>query len=131
MLLVDACFSGTIESQSTTLGEGICLNNSQTGYASDVYQDAPNKVYMKRHLSCPTMKYITSGGKEYVPDGTGDHSPFAAKLLEALDTKGGYDADGILSYSEIRVSLLKVTPQPRFGRFGEDNASTEFLLLSK
>ena len=130
MLLIDACFSGTIESQSTSLGEGVCLGKVQPGFQSDIYSPAANNVYMKRHLSCLTVKYITSGGKEYVPDGSGNHSPFAAKLIEALDSKGGFDKDGILSFSEIRVMLQKVTPQPRFGRFGEDNSSTEFLLIA-
>src|SRR5262249_57607812 len=51
--------------------------------------------FLKRKLKYDARQLLTSGGKEYVPDGiAGHHSPFAARFLDALATRGG--PDGIL-----------------------------------
>ena len=56
--------------------------------------------FIERKKKYKTRLYLTSGGKEYVPDGRpGHHSPFARKFLEALRNYGGND--GILTVNEI------------------------------
>lgn len=126
LLVLDACFSGTIEKNGKNLGEGICIedNSGGNGFSKDMYLNLTDSVFIARHMRCHNMKFITSGGKEYVPDGSGEHSPFASKLIEVLQKDSR-----VLSYSEIRSGLLRVDPQPRFGRFGTDAASSEFLLV--
>jgi tetratricopeptide (TPR) repeat protein len=126
LVIIDACFSGTIENNSRNLGEGYCKPENRTGFNRDMYLGLSDSAFIARHNRCHNMKFITSGGKEYVPDGTQDHSPFAAKFIEILE-----NSDGLITYSEIRSGLLRVDPQPRFGRFGTDAASSEFLLVSK
>jgi len=129
LLVIDACFSGTIESESNTMGEGVCNQADGKGLSKDMYSDISDSLFLLQNLGCPTFKYITSGGKEYVPDGNKEHSPFAAKLLESLEQNSGIGNDAILTYTEIRMHLQRVNPQPRYGRFGRDFSSSEFLLL--
>lgn len=77
-----------------------------------------------------TRLYLTSGGKEYVPDGRpGMHSPFTRKILEALRGYGG--KDGILTVNEIITAVEKVEPQPRFGEFGDNEPGSDFILIAK
>ena len=123
LLVIDACFSGTIEKNGKNLGEGICSqdHSGDKGFSKDMYLNLSDSVFIARHMRCHNLKFITSGGKEYVPDGSGEHSPFASKLIEILQKDSR-----VLSYSEIRSGLLRVDPQPRFGRFGTDAASSEF-----
>jgi hypothetical protein len=77
-----------------------------------------------------TRKYLTSGSKEYVPDGRpGEHSPFARKLLDALRNYGGDDK--ILTLEEISTYVEKVSPQPRLGEFGINEPGSDFLFMVK
>jgi hypothetical protein len=74
--------------------------------------------------------YLSSGGKEYVPDGRpGQHSPFTRKFLEALRSYGG--EDGVLTINEILSYIEKVDPQPRFGEFGNNEPGSDFLFIKK
>ncbi|MBZ4171027.1 hypothetical protein JYG45_24325, partial [Escherichia fergusonii] len=74
--------------------------------------------------------YLTSGGKEYVPDGRpGQHSPFARKFLEALSTYGG--ADRILTYKEILGVVESVIPEPRYGEFGDNQPGSDFIFIGR
>ena len=77
-----------------------------------------------------TRRYLTSGGKEYVPDGRpGEHSPFARKCLEALRSDGGLD--GILTFGEFYTFVEKATPEPRTGEFGDNQPGSDFLFIYK
>ena len=77
-----------------------------------------------------TRIYLTSGGKEYVPDGRpGAHSPFARKFLDALRHYGGEDK--ILTFNEILSYVDKVTPEPTHGEFGNNEPGSDFLFISK
>ncbi|MDA1190083.1 MAG: hypothetical protein O3A46_00185 [Candidatus Poribacteria bacterium] len=77
-----------------------------------------------------TRRFVTSGGKQYVPDGRpGYHSPFAHQLLEALRSNGG--SDGILSFEELLGYLERVSPQPRTGELSTNEAGSSFLFVSR
>ena len=77
-----------------------------------------------------TRKYLTSGGKEYVSDGTaGNHSPFARRFIEALQSHG--DSDGILTLSELNTYVERLKTAPQFGSFGADKIGSEFIFVVK
>lgn len=117
ILVMDVCFGGTFDP----------LIASRAG---DMYADIPRTEFIRRKMKFKTRLYLTSGGKEYVPDGRpGHHSPFARKLLEALRTYGG--EDGILTIGEIKIYIEKVNPEPRFGEFGDNDPGSDFLLIAK
>ena len=117
-LTLDACFGGTFDQDISSRG------------GSDQYGGIDKDEFIRRKLKYKTRLYLTSGGKEYVPDGRpGQHSPFARKLLEALRNSGG--EDGILSYSELLGFVEKVNPEPRKGEFGDNQPGSDFLFIRK
>ena len=119
LLLMDVCFGGTFDP--------VLASSSR---AAGMYADVSDKEFIKRKKQYVTRLYLTSGGKEYVPDGRpGHHSPFARKLLEALRNYGGEDK--ILTINELLHFIEKVEPQPRFGEFGDNEPGSDFLLISK
>lgn len=118
-LAMDVCFGGTFD-------EGVA--NSRGGVMTD--PEISQSEFILRKLAYHTRKYLTSGGKEYVSDGRpGQHSPFAAKLIAALETKGGND--GILTLAELQVFTEKSTPAPQMGKFGNDAQGSEFVFVVK
>jgi WD40 repeat protein len=118
-LCLDACFGGTFDPLIAS-----------SGRATGIYQDVETKEFVNRKLKYQTRMYLTSGGKEYVPDGRpGQHSPFTRKLLEAFRSYGGQD--GILTLNEILTYIEKVDPQPRFGEFGNNEPGSDFLFIKK
>jgi hypothetical protein len=113
-LVMDVCFGGTFDPLIASRG--------------DEYSDMSKDEFIERKLKQTTRKYMTSGGKEYVPDGVpGRHSPFARRLLEALRSYGG--ADGILTLAELQAVVEKTSPQPQSGKFGNDEAGSDFLFI--
>ena len=77
-----------------------------------------------------TRRYLTSGGKEYVPDGTpGHHSPFARKFLEALRSYGGQDH--IITLAEMVLFFERLAPEPRYGEFGSNEPGSDFLFIAR
>ncbi|MBU8893287.1 MAG: caspase family protein [Bacteroidales bacterium] len=119
LLVMDVCFGGTFDP--------IIASKSR---AADMYTEVTNEEFIQRKKKYKTRLYLTSGGKEYVPDGRpGHHSPFARKFLEAMRNYGG--SDGILTINEIIQYVEKVEPQPRFGEFGNNEPGSDFILLVK
>ena len=119
LLVMDVCFGGTFDPIIASKGR-----------AADMYTEVTNEEFIQRKKKYKTRLYLTSGGKEYVPDGRpGHHSPFARKFLEALRNYGGND--GILTVNEIIQYVEKVEPQPRFGEFGDNEPGSDFILLTK
>lgn len=119
LLVMDVCFGGTFDP--------LIASRSR---AADLYAEVTNEEFIARKKKYKTRLYLTSGGKEYVPDGRpGHHSPFARKFLEALRNYGGHD--GILTVNEIIQYVEKVEPQPRFGEFGDNEPGSDFILMVK
>ena len=118
-LVMDVCFGGTFDPT---------LASSTRG--AEMYEEITVEDFIERKSRYKTRLYLTSGGKEYVPDGRpGHHSPFMRKFLEALRTYGG--ADGLTTVSDILKYVERVDPQPRFGEFGDNEPGSDFLLILK
>ena len=121
-MMMDVCFGGTFDPKmaSRSLHRGL--------EEDDVYGELSRKQYIEHKLQYQTRVYVTSGGKEYVPDGrAGYHSPFVRKILEALRMHGGEDK--ILTFSEIVHFLERVQPEPRWGEFGDNEPGSDFMFI--
>ena len=81
-------------------------------------------------MSYPTRRFITSGGKEYVPDGRpGEHSPFSRALLQTLNKNA--DEHGYTRWRDLQMGLEQVNPAPRWGSFGDtDDLNGDLILLT-
>jgi len=119
LLVVDACFGGTFDPLIAANGRG-----------DDEYSQVTKAEFIERKLRFKTRRFLTSGGKEYVPDGRpGQHSPFTRRFLEALRSYGG--KDGILTLGEVQQYIEKVTPEPRAGEFGTNDPGSDFLFIAR
>jgi|GEM_PF-3903544 len=117
LLVMDVCFGGTFDQALVSV----------RGEETDEVDKAK---FIQRKLQYGTRRYLTSGGKEYEPDGRpGEHSPFARKCLEALRSNGGQD--GILTFGELYSYVEKATPGPRTGEFGNNEPGSDFLFIYK
>ena len=119
LLVIDACFGGTFDRR-------LALGGS--GRGEDDPELASRSEFIQRKMKHRTRRYITSGGKEYVPDGRpGMHSPFARRLLEALRSYGGEDA--ILTLNELYVYLERAEPAPMDGEFETNEPGSSFIFV--
>ncbi len=116
-LVMDVCFGGTFDQFIAQRG-------------NENYKGMDNSEFINRKLKYRTRIYLTSGGKEYVPDGRpGHHSPFAHNFIEALSSGGG--EDNILTVSELMRYVEKTIPEPRKGGFGSNQPGSDFLFIVK
>lgn len=121
LLILDACFSGTFAGSL----------HDATGRGDPMYDDVPPAELIRRKLAVsPSRIYLTSGGKEYVPDGRpGHHSPFTARLLSVLRKA---DAPGqVISLVQFRDALDGLSPEPRVGMFGDGDDGGDFVFVSR
>ncbi len=117
---MDVCFGGTFD-------EALA---SARGADNEIYREQAQSEFITRKLLSKTRAYLTSGGKTYVSDGIpGEHSPFAKKFIEALNSKGGND--GILTLPELFTYVEKLKIQPRMGAFGDNAPNSDFLFIVK
>jgi hypothetical protein len=120
-LAMDVCFGGTFDRTIARAG-----SRGQDAIYNEITQDE----YVQRKLRFKTRRYMTSGGKEYVPDGRpGQHSPFARKFIEGLRSYGGLD--NILTLSEIANFVSRISPEPRFDEFGTNEPGSDFVFVAK
>lgn len=120
-VMIDACFGGTFD-------QVLARASSRGGEAS--YFELTRSEFIERKLKYTTRKYLTSGGKVYVPDGRlGAHSPFARKVLEALRNYGGNDK--VLTYTELLTYFEALNPQPRNGEFGANEPGSDFIFVAR
>jgi hypothetical protein len=119
LLAMDVCFGGTFDP--------VIAKTRAAEYSGS----SAESEFLARKLSKKTRLYVTSGGKEYVSDGLpGKHSPFAARLIEALDSNGG--DDHILTTAELNSFLEKIQRhEPRFGEFGDNEKGSDFVFVLK
>ena len=120
LLAMDVCYGGTFDpliARSGERGEG------------DLYTEIGLNEYLSRKLRFKTRRYITSGGKQYVPDGRpGMHSPFASKILAALRSYGG--RDNVITLPELTGWLERLVPEPRTGEFGTNEPGSDFVFVT-
>ena len=120
-IALDVCYGGTFDQAIARAG---------SRGADDIYSDISPAEFIKRKLRFKTRRYLTSGGKQYVPDGRpGAHSPFARKLLEALRNYGG--SDKILTLGEIITYVETINPEPRYGEFGDNEPGSDFVFIAR
>lgn len=133
MLMLDVCYGGTFDEdiardrpkEKPTVRGAL----SETQYLLLPTQDL---LRPEDTLKEKTRWYVSSGGKEQVQDGDGNHSPFASALLTLLR---GNNQDGVLTLPEIERQLpsqfegeldklrgmytqVKIEQTPLFGPFG-------------
>lgn len=119
LLMMDVCFGGTFD-------PAIAKTTQQRGI--NEWDTEERETFISQKLAVMTRKYITSGGKEYVSDGTpGKHSPFVRRFLEALRSMGGDDR--ILTIAELMTYLEVINPQARLGEFGDNEPGSDFLFI--
>lgn len=117
-LVMDACFGGTFD-------QAIAKRGGEDNMYTEITQDE----YINKKLKYKTRLYLTSGAKEYVPDGrAGKHSPFASKLVEALRGYGGKNK--VLTSQQVFWYVERVRPEPRFGTFGDNEPGSEFIFVA-
>ncbi|MBM3216766.1 hypothetical protein FJZ36_17870, partial [Candidatus Poribacteria bacterium] len=122
LLMVDSCFSGTVD-PLVAMASGARLTDNP-------YEPVSRPEYVRRKLAFRTRRYLTAGGKQYVPDGRpGQHSPFARQMLAALRSYGG--SDGILTLEEMLMHLERVEPQPRSGELNGNEPGSSFVLVAE
>ena len=89
--------------------------------------------FVKRQLQIPCRQFLTSGGNNYVADGTaGSHSPFASRFIAALNdgamNKEYITASEIMDYLRtMRTVGNDKKSFPRYGFFGGDR-DAEYVL---
>ena len=121
MVVIDACFSGAIAMRG---GDP----KTDIKYPAGGKLDA---LLKKRDLR--SLLFLTSGGKQYVPDGRpGFHSPFAFQFIRALKSGAG-DPEGIVTFLDIVgfADQVQGAPQPRYGWFPGADPSSDFWLVAK
>jgi hypothetical protein len=120
LVMLDACFGGTFDQT---------IARSGSRGMDDGYQIAQSE-FIARKLKYKTRRYVTSGGKEYVPDGRpGAHSPFARAFLDALRNYGG--ADRILTMTEMQTYFERLPNVPRAGEFGVNEPGSDFIFIAR
>jgi hypothetical protein len=123
LLVVDSCFSGTLD-------PSIAMATAGRASGGGMYEGIPRDEYIARKMKFTTRRYITAGGKEFVPDGRpGQHSPFARQFLAALRNLGG--DDGILTFEEIAQYMERVDPQPLSGELYGNEPGSSFVLVTQ
>ena len=137
-LVVDACFSGTIDERvsqrdqettairMTSQHELESINGPQV---LDIIDGPESCDFITRKMQRLTRQLMTSGGKEYVPDGRpGAHSPFATTLLTSLRE---LSRDRTYIYiSQIYPRMAKTIPEPYWAPWGKDEPRSEFFFFT-
>ncbi len=120
LVILDVCFGGTFD-ERVARNEGRNRNTE--------YEDISDKSFFAEKLKIKTRLLLTSGGKDVVPDGyKGQHSPFALRLLQALNARGG--SSKVLTAADLHKFVKKLPSGPLLGSFGDNNFKSEFLLLA-
>ncbi|MFC2126030.1 caspase domain-containing protein [Bacteroidota bacterium] len=119
-LVMDICFGGTFDPVVASAG----YRGEERNF------EITHEEFIKKKLKFKTRRYLTSGGKVYVPDGTpGHHSPFVRRFLEALRNYGGHDK--VLTLAEIFIYVEKIQPEPRSGEFGDNEPGSDFIFVAQ
>ena len=120
-MVLDVCFGGTFDRR-------VAKNQHRDKLPG--YENLQPEIFMAEKLRYITRRYLTSGGKREVPEGYGGrHSPFSARLLEALRGRGGNNR--LITMSDLFSFTKQLPSGPLNGSFGADEPGSEFILLSE
>ena len=118
-LAMDVCFGGTFDKKLAK------------ARGNEVMDEQIDKQYIVKKLSKRTRKFLTSGSKEYVPDGApGHNSPFATQFIKALREIGG-GAGRVLTLMELNTYFHRLPTEPYFGSYGGDDPQSDFVFVAK
>lgn len=136
LLVIDACYSGTIDERlekhnQMNVAEENVRNRSDVPTIMKISgRRETQDEFVQRKMQHTTRQFLTSGGKEYVWDGRpGGHSPFAGKLLEALQ-KTNSD-DGYITMTQIFSLMERVSPEPYWGQWGNNDPRSQFFFFRR
>jgi hypothetical protein len=119
LLMIDVCFGGAFDEKISA--------GPQRG-DNDPYADASVDRVMADKLPLKTRIVLSSGSLNTVPDGyLGKHSPFAARVLTALESKGG--ERGVLTSSQIFQLVEFLPSKPVKGELKGNEGGAEFFLI--
>lgn len=121
LLVIDACYAGTIDPD-------IRFGTDRAARAGkrEVEESLLRRAQYRSRI------YLTSGGKEYVPDGRmGAHSPFAGAFLGAL--RQASNNGEALTFNQIvgYMAAAAVQPLPRYNNFRGHEPGGDFLLVPR
>jgi uncharacterized caspase-like protein len=116
LLVMDSCFAGSLDPElGGVRGRG-------------EYDPIPLETLVERSAAKKTRMFLTSGNKEYVPDGQpGHHSPFAALFINALEKKGS--PDGYLSLAKLPQYFQRLSTAAHMGSLGHNQEGSEFFFI--
>jgi Caspase domain len=120
LVSLDVCFGGTFD-------QLVSMGLAHRG--DDDYGNVDFKELIIRKQDYKSRLYVTSGGKEYVPDGRPQHhSPFAYRLIDLMINNA--DSRKPITYHSLCSELELVTPEPRAGHFGIiDQPGSDYLFI--
>jgi hypothetical protein len=121
LVILDVCFGGTFDRR---------IAGSKSRGEEEGYREITDSSYLARKSKITSRWYLTSGGKEYVPDGRPNrHSPFAFKIIETL--REYRDKKKILTTASLKNAVEKLTPEPCMGEFGSYEPKGDFVFVPR
>jgi hypothetical protein len=121
LLVVDACFSGSID-------EAVDAVESKKETIQNLPQGSSDEEFIERLLAFKTHQFVTSGDRDYVQAGNpGEHSPFASQFLAALNAKN--EGHPFLTLSDIAPVIKRAPTPPRFGSWDSDRGRGDFIFF--
>jgi tetratricopeptide (TPR) repeat protein len=120
MVIMDVCFGGTFDRKIAESG----------GARGSMYEDQPVDKLFVQHAQYTTRVFLTSGGKQYVPDGEpGHNSPFVHNLLAEL--RNPARDRGYITFADLQSAVEPTKPSPVWGSWGKNDAGSDFFLISR
>jgi hypothetical protein len=121
LVVLDACFGGTFDQK---------LSANTFRAKNDEYQTINTPELIQRKMKYRSRLYLTSGGKEYVPDGrSGYHSPFARSFIGTL--REASSDFRIVTMNQLKLQFETLQPEPRAGEFGANQPGADFIFVPR
>jgi len=119
LLMVDVCFGGAFDQK---------LSNGPMRSKNSVYDDVSIDEVIKSHSTKTTRIVVSSGSLNVVPDGYHlKHSPFAFRMIAALESKGG--SSGVITSNQLYEMVSRLPSKPFKGELKGNEPGSEFFLI--
>jgi len=119
MLLVDVCFGGAFDKK---------LSNGPMRSQTGIYADMSVEEMISSKSEKRTRIILSSGSLNVVPDGyNGKHSPFAARIISALESGGG--DKGIITSTQLYDYVQWLPSKPFKGELKGNEVGSEYFLI--